>query len=106
MLECVHKTKENFHLQKNGKLEGTVVIRPDSPDVSGVRQRGILHIDMNAFYCACHAALEPQRYRNRPTAVAGNPETRHGILVTCSYEARARGVRATMTVAEALRRCP
>ncbi|OFW78530.1 MAG: DNA polymerase IV, partial [Alicyclobacillus sp. RIFOXYA1_FULL_53_8] len=66
----------------------------------------ILHIDMNAFYCSCHAAAEPLTFARKPTAVAGNPETRHGIVVTASYEARRRGVRATMTVQQAVRACP
>ncbi|QSO46788.1 DNA polymerase IV [Alicyclobacillus mengziensis] len=70
------------------------------------RERAVLHVDMNAFYCSCHAAAEPNRYSNRPTAVAGSPETRHGVVVTASYEARKLGVRATMTVAEALRAAP
>ncbi|GLV13287.1 DNA polymerase IV 1 [Alicyclobacillus hesperidum] len=70
------------------------------------RERQILHIDMNAFYASCHVAQSPDRYRGKPIAVAGNPETRHGIVVTASYEARARGVRTTMTVAEAMRACP
>ncbi len=39
-------------------------------------------------------------------AVAGNPKHRRGILVTCSYEARAFGVYTTMTVGEARRLCP
>ena len=69
-------------------------------------RRQVLHVDMNAFYCACHAASEPQKYKGRPTAVAGSVVERHGILVTASYEARAKGVRATMTVREALRMCP
>jgi len=69
-------------------------------------KRRILHIDMNAFYCSCHAAEEPNRYAHRPTAVAGSPETRHGIVVTASYEARAKGVRTTMTVGQALAKCP
>jgi DNA polymerase-4 len=71
-----------------------------------VAERDILHIDMNAFYCSCHAAESPGRYRGKPTAVAGSPETRHGVVVTASYEARRMGVRATMTVPEALRVCP
>lgn len=71
-----------------------------------LRPRTILHIDMNAFYCSCHAAEEPSLYAKRPTAVAGNPETRHGIVVTASYEARAQGVRTTMTVAQAKAKCP
>jgi DNA polymerase IV len=71
-----------------------------------VAERQILHIDMNAFYCSCHEAAEPALYRGKPTAVAGSPETRHGVVVTASYEARRRGVRATMTVPEAQRICP
>lgn len=71
--------------------------------VNSLSNRQILHIDMNAFYCACHAADEPQLYAGRSTAVAGSPETRHGVVVTASYEARGHGVRATMTVPEALR---
>lgn len=67
--------------------------------------RAILHIDMNAFYCACHAASEPELYRGKPTAVAGSPKTRHGVVVTASYEARRRGVRATMTVLQAQQAC-
>ena len=39
-------------------------------------------------------------------AVAGNPKERRGILVTCSYEARALGIYTTMTVGEARRLCP
>lgn len=70
------------------------------------RERQILHLDMNAFYCSCHSAVEPTKYHHKPTAVAGSPETRHGIVVTASYEARRRGVRATMTVLEAQRICP
>ncbi|MCL6626982.1 MAG: DNA polymerase IV [Alicyclobacillus shizuokensis] len=69
-------------------------------------ERDILHIDMNAFYCSCHAAADPHRYRGKPTAVAGSPETRHGVVVTASYEARRFGVRATMTVPQAVRVCP
>ncbi len=68
--------------------------------------RVIFHIDMNAFYCSCHAAENPELYGNRKTAVAGSPETRHGVVVTASYAARSHGVRATMTVPQALRACP
>lgn len=75
-------------------------------DDSVPQARSVLHIDMNAFYCSCHAAAHPGRYRGLPTAVAGSPETRHGVVVTASYEARRRGVRATMTTLQALRACP
>jgi DNA polymerase-4 len=39
-------------------------------------------------------------------AIAGNVEERKGIVVTCSYEARAFGVRTTMPLWEAKQNCP
>ncbi len=73
---------------------------------NGGKGRIILHMDMNAFYCSVHAAEEPSAYRGKPTAVAGSVELRKGIVVTSSYEARARGVRTGMTVRQALGVCP
>lgn len=68
--------------------------------------RVVLHIDMNAFYCSVHEAVEPEKYKGKPTAVAGSVELRRGIVVTSSYAARARGVKTGMQVREALRACP
>lgn len=39
-------------------------------------------------------------------AIAGNPEERRGIIVTCSYEARSFGVKTTMPLWEAKKLCP
>jgi DNA polymerase-4 len=74
--------------------------------MSGTRGRVILHIDMNAFYCSVHAAVNPELYRGKPTAVAGSVELRKGVVVTSSYEARAKGVRTGMTVRQARQICP
>ncbi|MFF2481583.1 DNA polymerase IV [Paenibacillus sp. NPDC058071] len=68
--------------------------------------RVILHVDMNAFYCSVHEAEEPDLYKGKPTAVAGSIELRKGIVVTCSYPARKRGVKTGMTVKQAMRQCP
>lgn len=68
--------------------------------------RVILHVDMNAFYCSVHEAEDPETYRGKPTAVAGSIELRKGIIVTCSYAARKRGIRTGMLVKQALRLCP
>lgn len=68
--------------------------------------RVILHLDMNAFYCSVHEAEEPHLYRGKPTAVAGSVELRKGIVVTCSYAARSKGVKTGMTVRQATRLCP
>jgi DNA polymerase-4 len=65
----------------------------------------ILHVDMNAFFAACHQAADP-RLRGRPVLVSGDPESRHGIILTASYEARPFGVKTAMPTREALRLCP
>ncbi|SEM70445.1 DNA polymerase IV [Paenibacillus sp. OV219] len=70
------------------------------------KNRVILHLDMNAFYCSVHEAEEPHLYKDKPTAVAGSVEQRRGIIVTSSYAARKLGVKTGMTVREGLRRCP
>lgn len=71
-----------------------------------VNGRVILHIDMNAFYCSVHEAVEPEKYKGKPIAVAGSVELRKGIIVTCSYVARGKGVRTAMLVSQALKLCP
>ncbi|ASA26232.1 DNA polymerase IV [Paenibacillus donghaensis] len=68
--------------------------------------RVILHVDMNAFYCSVHEAENPELYKGKPTAVAGSVELRKGIIVTCSYPARGRGIKTGMQVQKALKICP
>src|SRR5690606_12560371 len=67
--------------------------------------RIIFHIDMNSFFASVEQAHDPS-LKGKPVAVAGNPKERKGIVVTCSYEARAHGVYTTMPVWEARRKCP
>lgn len=67
--------------------------------------RVIMHLDMNSFFASVEQAENP-KLKGIPLAVAGNPQERRGILVTCSYEARAYGIYTTMTVGEAKRLCP
>lgn len=67
------------------------------------KHRVILHIDMNAFYCSVHEAVEPEKYGGKPTVVAGSEEQRRGVIVTASYVARKKGIRAGMLVHQAKR---
>lgn len=71
-----------------------------------VKGRVIIHLDMNAFYCSVHEAEEPEYYKDKPTAVSGSVEQRKGIIVTCSYAARRKGVKTGMAVKQAMRICP
>ena len=67
--------------------------------------RVILHVDMNSFYASVEMAFDPS-LKGKPLAIAGNPEERRGIIVTCSYEARKYGVKTTMPLWEAKKLCP
>src|SRR3989344_66678 len=65
--------------------------------------RAILHIDMNAFFASVEQRDFPE-LRNKPVGVTnGEVGT---TLITCSYEARAAGVKTGMRVYEARRFCP
>lgn len=67
--------------------------------------RHILHCDMNAFY----ASVEAQRrreLRDKPLAVCGSQEERHGIVLTANYIAKPRGVKTGMAIWQARQRCP
>lgn len=67
--------------------------------------RVIFHIDMNSFYASVEMARDP-KLKGKAIAIAGNPEQRKGIIVTSSYEARAKGVKTTMPLWEAKKLCP
>ena len=66
--------------------------------------RKILHIDLDAFFCACEE-LEDPSLRGTVFAVGGSVEGR-GVISTCSYAARALGIHSAMPTAQALRICP
>ncbi|MGI2326637.1 DNA polymerase IV [Planococcus sp. YIM B11945] len=67
--------------------------------------RVIFHIDMNSFYASVEQSHDPE-LKGKAIAIAGNPKERRGIIVTCSYEARAHGIYTTMQVHEAKRKLP
>lgn len=50
--------------------------------------RTILHSDMNCFYASVEMLHHPE-LAGKPMAVGGDPEARHGIVLTANYIGKA-----------------
>lgn len=67
--------------------------------------RTILHSDCNCFYASVEMLHHPE-LEGLPLAVGGDPEARHGIVLTANYTAKRRGVKTGMALWQARQACP
>ena len=67
--------------------------------------RVIYHCDCNSFYCSVELLSRPE-LRAVPTAVCGDPDSRHGIILAKNEPAKQSGVRTAETIWQARRKCP
>ncbi len=69
------------------------------------KDRVILHCDMNGFFASVELLSHPE-LRDRPMAVCGSPDKRHGIILAKNEPAKKAGVVTAETVWQALKKCP
>lgn len=67
--------------------------------------RQILHVDCNKFYASVECCLNPE-LRDKPIAVGGSEETRHGIILTKNEIAARYGLITGEPLWAARRKCP
>ena len=67
--------------------------------------RVILHSDMNSFYASVECLYHPE-VRDKPVAVAGDAEARHGIILAKNQHAKKYGIQTGEAIWQAQRKCP
>ena len=67
--------------------------------------RVILHCDLNCFYASVELLSRPD-LREIPTAVCGDPSSRHGIILAKNEPAKRYGVQTAETIWQAKKKCP
>ncbi|MCK9592125.1 MAG: DNA polymerase IV [Methanoregula sp.] len=79
----------------------------ESGIASGTSQRIILHLDMDSFYASVEIQKRPG-LRGKPVIIGADPKNGkgRGVVATCSYEARAFGIRSAMPISQAFILCP
>lgn len=68
-------------------------------------ERTILHVDANSFYASVECLYDPV-IRNKPVAVSGDAESRHGIILTKNQIAKQYGVQTGEAIWQARQKCP
>lgn len=70
-----------------------------------MRDRTILHCDMNGFFASVELLDHPELL-DKPMAVCGNPENRHGIILAKNEIAKGFGIVTAETLWQARKKCP
>lgn len=67
--------------------------------------RVILHADCNSFYASVECLYRPE-LAGKPVAVCGDPDARHGIILTKNQIAKEYGIKTGEAIWQARQKCP
>ena len=70
-----------------------------------MNDRTILHCDCNSFYASVELLSHPE-LRDKPVAVGGDSESRHGIILAKNEAAKKYKVQTAETIWQAKKKCP
>jgi DNA polymerase IV len=65
----------------------------------------ILHVDANSYYTSVEC-LYNHGIRDKPVAVSGDVEARHGIILTINQIAKRYGIQTGEAIWQAKQKCP
>lgn len=72
-----------------------------------MKEKFILHVDMDAFFASCEER-DNSSYRGKPVIVGADPAggSGRGVVSACSYSARRFGIHSAMPISIAYKKCP
>ena len=70
-----------------------------------MKERVILHSDLNNFFASVETLLDPS-LKGKPVIVCGDPKERRGVVLAKNEEAKKYGIKTAETVVSAMRKCP
>lgn len=68
-------------------------------------ERSIMHVDCDKFYASVECLHHPEA-RDKPVVVGGEPEQRHGIVLTKNEIAKGCGIKTGEALWQAKQKCP
>ena len=80
--------------------ESSLISDPPNCTAEIKHERVIIHVDIDCFYAQVETILNPS-LRGKPLGIQ-----QKSIVVTCNYEARAKGVKKLMLIKDAKQVCP
>ncbi len=99
-MRCCGRFSKSLHPSAIGEAGFALIFNEEA-----TMDRVILHCDMNGFFASVELLDYPE-LADKPMAVCGNPENRHGIILAKNEIAKGFGVVTAETLWQARKKCP